>query len=50
MKSYLDNKTIDNLYNKTHLDEYFIFTFNITHMYINSNDVLPLVKCNKCEI
>ena len=50
MKSYLDNKTIDNLYSKTHLDEYFIFTFNITHMYINSINILPLVKCNKCEM
>ena len=51
MKSYLDNKTIDNLYNnaQSQKDIHYIFTFNITHIYINSNDIVPLVKCNKCD-
>jgi hypothetical protein len=57
MKSYLDNNTIDMLDSKVDSkvdnkinDKKFIFTFNISNIYFsNNNNLLPLVKCNKCE-
>ena len=52
MKSYLDNFIINMIDNKVNNidDKKFIFTFNISNIYFsNSNNLLPLVKCNKCE-
>ena len=53
MKSYLDNFIIDMLDTKidnTLDDKKYIFTFNISNIYFsNNNNLLPLVKCNKCE-
>ena len=49
MKSYLDNVIIDMLDSKVD-DKKYIFTFNISNIYFsNNNNLLPLVKCNKCE-
>jgi len=28
----------------------YIFTFNISNIYITSNSLIPLVKCNRCEL
>jgi hypothetical protein len=53
MKSYLDNVIIAMLESKidnTIDDKKYIFTFNISNIYFsNNNNLLPLVKCNKCE-
>jgi hypothetical protein len=53
MKSYLDNVIIDMLDNKLDNkldDKKYIFTFNISNIYFsNNNNLLPLVKCNRCE-
>ena len=53
MKSYLDNAIIDMLDSKidtTLDDKKYVFTFNISNIYFsNNNNLLPLVKCNKCE-
>jgi hypothetical protein len=49
MKSYLDNVIIDMLESKID-DKKYVFTFNISNIYFsNNNNLLPLVKCNKCE-
>jgi hypothetical protein len=49
MKSYLDKFIIDELENKIE-DNKYIFTFNISNIYFsNNNNLLPLVKCNRCE-
>lgn len=49
MKSYLDNVIIDMLDKKVD-DKKYIFTFNISNIYFsNNNNLLPLVKCNRCE-
>jgi hypothetical protein len=57
MKSYLDNAIIDMLNSKIDNkidnsidDKKYIFTFNISNIYFsNNNNLLPLVKCNRCE-
>ena len=57
MKSYLDNVIIDMLESKVESkidntidDKKYVFTFNISNIYFsNNNNLLPLVKCNKCE-
>ena len=50
MKSYLDKFIINELFNKIENKKY-IFTFNISNIYFsNNNNLLPLVKCNRCEI
>jgi hypothetical protein len=55
MKSYLDNVIIDMLESKIDNsnqidDKKYVFTFNISNIYFsNNNNLLPLVKCNKCE-
>ena len=57
MKSYLDNSIIDMLDGKLDNkidnsidDKKYIFTFNISNIYFsNNNNLLPLVKCNRCE-
>jgi len=50
MKSYLDKIMINELENKIE-DKKYIFTFNISNIYFsNNNNLLPLVKCNRCEI
>ena len=48
MKSYLDKHTLDNLYKKIANSKY-IFTFNISNIYLGNISLLPLVKCNKCD-
>jgi len=48
MKSYLDRHTLDNLYKKIANNKY-IFTFNISNIYLGNTSLLPLVKCNKCD-
>jgi hypothetical protein len=61
MKSYLDKLCIDeldkNIKNNTNpntnpnTNTKYIFTFNISNIYFsNNNNLLPLVKCNRCEI
>ena len=50
MKSYLDPTIITKLENNKENINY-NFTFNISNIYFsNNNNLLPLVKCNKCEI
>jgi hypothetical protein len=54
MKSYLDNKTINELQN-TDINNILInskitLTFNISHIYFGNYNLIPLVKCNKCQI
>jgi len=57
MKSYLDTAIIDMLDSKIDGkidnlidDKKYIFTFNISNIYFsNNNNLLPLVKCNRCE-
>jgi len=49
MKSYLDKQTLDILYKKLQNIKY-IFTFNISNIYLGSVSLIPLIKCNKCEI
>ena len=49
MKSYLDTSFIKEIEN-TKNDSHYIFTFNISNIYFsNNNNLLPLVKCNRCE-
>jgi len=49
MKSYLEKHLLDELENKIE-DKKYIFTFNISNIYFsNNNNLLPLVKCNRCE-
>jgi hypothetical protein len=50
MKSYLDKLIVDELEKNTE-DKKYIFTFNISNIYFsNNNNLLPLVKCNRCEM
>jgi hypothetical protein len=49
MKSYLDKQAIDVLYKKLPNMKY-IFTFNISNIYLGNVSLIPLIKCNKCEI
>ncbi len=49
MKSYLDKQSLDILYKKLSNMKY-IFTFNISNIYLGNVSLIPLIKCNKCEI
>ena len=52
MKSYLDKLILNELENNVdnNIDKKYIFTFNISNIYFsNNNNLLPLVKCNRCE-
>ena len=48
LKSYLDKNIINDLEKK--LNKKYIFTFNISNIYLSNNSLLPLIKCNRCEI
>lgn len=49
MKSYLDKQSLDML-SASKLDNIkYIFTFNITNIYLGNVSLIPLIKCNKCE-
>ena len=55
MKSYIDKQIIDTLENNSNnnsnLNNKYIFTFNVSNIYFsNNNNLLPLVKCNRCEL
>lgn len=58
MKSYLDNHILDEItkakdsYSYNHnggeyLDSEFVFTFNISNIYLGQVNLIPLVKCNR---
>ena len=51
MKSYLDKPTLDmiisNISNISNTN--YIFTFNITNIYLGNVSLIPLIKCNKCN-
>jgi hypothetical protein len=47
-KSYLDRKTLDDLKKSTSSKKY-IITFNISNIYFNKNNLIPLIKCNRCN-
>ena len=48
LKSYLDKNILNELEKK--LNKKYIFTFNISNIYLSCNSLLPLIKCNRCEI
>ena len=48
LKSYLDRQTIDDIEKK--LNNKYIFTFNISNIYFGINNIIPLIKCNRCEV
>jgi len=47
LKSYLDKNIINELEKK--INKKYIFTFNISNIYLSTNSLLPLIKCNRCE-
>ena len=49
LKSYLDRNTISMLENKIEGSKY-ILTFNISNIYFGVSSLVPLVKCNRCEV
>ena len=54
MKSYLDKVSIEelekNIKHNSNNNSKYTFTFNISNIYFsNNNNLLPLVKCNRCE-
>jgi hypothetical protein len=54
MKSYLDKHSLDILSTKSREisisnNTKYIFTFNITNIYLGNVNLIPLIKCNKCE-
>jgi hypothetical protein len=54
MKSYLDKPSLDMLSkssfnNNNNNNNKYIFTFNITNIYLGNVNLIPLIKCNKCE-
>jgi hypothetical protein len=52
MKSYLDKVCIEELEKniKQNSNSKYTFTFNISNIYFsNNNNLLPLVKCNRCD-
>lgn len=49
MKSYLDKNIIESLKNLFNTNEKYIFTFNITNIYVSNTNLTPLTKCNKCS-
>jgi len=48
LKSYLDKDIISDLENNN--SKKYIFTFNISNIYISNNSLTPLIKCNRCEV
>ena len=48
LKSYLDKDIISDLENNS--NKKYIFTFNISNIYISNNSLTPLIKCNRCEV
>ena len=48
LKSYLDKPMILEL--EKRLDKKYNFTFNISNIYLSNNSLLPLIKCNRCEV
>jgi len=48
LKSYLDRNTILELEKK--MDKKYSFTFNISNIYLSNNSLLPLIKCNRCDV
>jgi hypothetical protein len=48
MKSYLDRNTISMLEQK-HIGKIYMLTFNISNIYFGISNLVPLVKCNRCE-
>ena len=48
LKSYLDKDIIFALEKK--LNKKYSFTFNISNIYLSNNNLLPLIKCNRCEV
>ena len=49
LKSYLDKAMISELEKKIS-DKKYIFTFNISNIYFGNNTLIPLIKCNRCEV
>ena len=49
LKSYLDRNIISMLENKIEGNKY-ILTFNISNIYFGVSSLVPLVKCNRCEV
>ena len=49
MKSYLDKHSLSDLEMKFDSRSY-IFTFNISNIYFGQTNLVPLVKCNRCEL
>jgi hypothetical protein len=49
MKSYLDKPSLDMLSASKFNNIKYIFTFNITNIYLGNVNLIPLIKCNKCE-
>ena len=47
-KKNLDKNIINDLEKK--FNKKYIFTFNISNIYLSNNSLLPLIKCNRCEI
>jgi small nuclear ribonucleoprotein (snRNP)-like protein len=47
-KSYLDNKSINELKNNKNTNKKYELTFNISNIYYGKNTLIPLIKCNKC--
>ena len=52
MKSYLDARTLADLYShqQNHSNADITLTFNISNIYLGQVNLIPLVKCNRCEI
>ena len=48
LKSYLDKNIILEL--EKQFNKKYIFTFNISNIYLSNNSLLPLIKCNRCEV
>ena len=48
LKSYLDKNIILEL--EKQINKKYIFTFNISNIYLSNNSLLPLIKCNRCEV
>ena len=49
LKSYLDRNIINMLEKKIESRKY-VLTFNISNIYFGVSSIVPLVKCNRCEI
>ena len=49
LKSYLDKNIINELELNIASHQY-VFTFNISSIYIGNNSISPFIKCNRCEL